>query len=181
MSASISSCKVIASDFTDYGGNIERQGKHADCACDCRHWAALFDHSRRSWDTDFGICVKQNGDRRGLLTFEHQAGALCFEALTENDIVIDRSTCIAHEDCISLPSDYTDYGGAIIRHALGEHSPVCAWNCRYFAAIYDENNQKEYPDYGVCLNASSPRHGLLTYKVQAGLGCYIKINLSNVT
>lgn len=174
MSASISSCKVLATDFTDYGGNNERQGKHADCACECKHWSALFDHARRSCDTDFGVCLKQNGFRRGLLTFEHQAGASCFEAHPEIENVIARSTNITHEDCIPLPSDYIDYGGTIIRHKLGEQSPVCAWNCKYFAELYDENTGKEHTDYGVCLNANSPRHGLLTYKLQAGFGCYVK-------
>jgi hypothetical protein len=174
MSSNISNCKILPTDFTDYGGNIERLSRHSDCSCECGQWTPLFDRARRSWDTDFGICLQEHGERRGLLTFEHQAGASSFESYPEADNVIARSSNVTDADCISLSSDYADYGGTIVRYATSEQSPVCAWSCTYFAGLYDHKSRTEQTDYGVCLNTNSPRHGLLTYKLQAGLGCYVK-------
>jgi hypothetical protein len=63
-----------------------------------------------------------------------------------------------------LPSDYKDYGGLIERWADPKLAyPDCSCGCKFFDAMDS--------DWGVCLNPSSPRHGLLTWEHQAGFGC----------
>jgi hypothetical protein len=69
---------VLPSDWTDYGGTVERwvNGTGADCSCGCIHarWLA------GALGGDWCICARPGGPRFGLLTFEHQAGHGCFEA-----------------------------------------------------------------------------------------------------
>lgn len=65
----------LPTDYTDYGGEIQRWADpdmdYPDCSSGCRHWQAI--------DADWGICTKLNSPRAGMLTFEHQAGYSCFE------------------------------------------------------------------------------------------------------
>jgi hypothetical protein len=66
--------KILATDYVDYGGTVERWADNAaypDCSCGCKHFWKL--------DSDWGVCTKMNSPRAGLLTFEHQAGAGCYE------------------------------------------------------------------------------------------------------
>ena len=68
----------LPTDYTDYGGTVERwsQGDNdMDCSWGCR-WAAWL---ASPFKTDWCVCTNPNGPRKGLLTFEHQAGRGCFE------------------------------------------------------------------------------------------------------
>jgi len=68
------SVKTLESDYSDYGGNIvrwETNDNYPDCSCGCKYFWKL--------DSDWGVCLKQQTPRAGLLTFEHQAGYQCFE------------------------------------------------------------------------------------------------------
>lgn len=67
-----------------------------------------------------------------------------------------------------LPTDYSDYGGEIVRWADGSDYPDCSSGCRWFAPIAGKLGF----DWGVCANPKSPRAGLLTWEHQAGRGCY---------
>ena len=72
--------RAVPSDYTDYGGEVERwadpRASYPDCSYECR-WAAWL---KGSLGMDWLICGKPDGPRRGMLTFEHQAGHGCFEA-----------------------------------------------------------------------------------------------------
>jgi len=74
--------KVLATDYTDYGGEIERwedvEGYYPDCSCGCRFWKPLYDKEINKQDFDWGVCANPNSPRSGLLTWEHQAGVGCF-------------------------------------------------------------------------------------------------------
>jgi hypothetical protein len=64
-----------------------------------------------------------------------------------------------------LPTDYTDYGGSVIRWEDDTKDyPDCSSGCKYWMA-FDS-------DWGVCLNKDGPRAGLLTWEHQAGIGCF---------
>jgi len=66
---------------------------------------------------------------------------------------------------IRLDTDYTDYGGKVVRYSDVESNfPDCASGCRWFNRIDD--------DYGICTKPNAPRAGMLTYQHQAGYGCY---------
>ena len=69
----------LPSDFVSYGGQIDRDAKDdnysPDCSSGCRYFAKLAGTLGYEW----GICSNPSGPRYGLLTFEHQAGHLCFE------------------------------------------------------------------------------------------------------
>lgn len=70
--------KALPGDYTDYGGTIERWADPAaaypDCSCGCR-WAVPLGGTL---GYDWLVCARPDGPRAGLLTFEHQAGKLCF-------------------------------------------------------------------------------------------------------
>lgn len=72
--------KAMPNDYSDYGGTIVRwesaEDIHADCSSGCKHFVAL----NGTLGFDWGICANENYERFGLLTFEHQAGAKCYEA-----------------------------------------------------------------------------------------------------
>lgn len=69
-----------------------------------------------------------------------------------------------------LPSDYSDYGGQIIRWSDPDKNyPDCSNGCKYFIAL---NGNLGY-DWGVCSNPKSDRAGLLTWEHQAGMDCFI--------
>ena len=76
-------CKVLPSDYRDYGGEIIRWQDetidYPDCSCGCRFWIPLYDAGREMWDTDWGVCANPDSPRAGLLTWEHQAGFNCFK------------------------------------------------------------------------------------------------------
>ena len=65
--------KRLPSDYSDYGGLVERWADptldYPDCSSGCRHW--------REMDADWGVCANPNSPRAGLLTWEHQAGYDC--------------------------------------------------------------------------------------------------------
>lgn len=67
--------KILPTDYADYGGDVERWRDpnqiYADCSSGCDHWWPI--------DADWGVCRNPESPRAGLLTFEHQAGADCFE------------------------------------------------------------------------------------------------------
>jgi len=63
-------CERKRSDFKPYGFK-EREG--ADCSCGCVHFEMLQDAP-----DDWGVCMNAKSQRRGMLTFEHQAGGECF-------------------------------------------------------------------------------------------------------
>lgn len=70
--------KALPSDYTDYGGEVERWkdgSDYPDCSCGCKWYLPL----EGALGSDWGVCAKPNAPRAGLLTFEHQAGYRCFE------------------------------------------------------------------------------------------------------
>lgn len=73
----------LPSDYTDYGGKVERwknpNEEYPDCSCGCKHFFPLSGELGLDW----GVCIKMNSPRSGLLTFEHQSGKYCYEE--END------------------------------------------------------------------------------------------------
>lgn len=76
--ACLATMRVLPTDYTDYGGKVERWSKDdndADCSWGCRHAAWL----KGELGGDWCVCTKLGSPRAGLLTFEHQAGRGCFE------------------------------------------------------------------------------------------------------
>ena len=67
------------SDYMDYGGTVERWSSqdrpYPDCSQGCRHFLPL----EGALGADWGVCASQAAERFGLLTFEHQSGATCFQ------------------------------------------------------------------------------------------------------
>jgi hypothetical protein len=82
-------CKVLPTDYRDYGGQVERWKltdiSYPDCSCGCKHWVPLYDEQNDWADCDWGVCVNPGGPRAGLLTWEHQAGFKCFEYKKSKD------------------------------------------------------------------------------------------------
>lgn len=83
MNKLLDACKILDSDYSDFGGKIERfRGSsfdYPDCSCGCNYFAPLFNEEHQSKDFDFGVCINPKSKRYGLLTFEHQAGFGCFD------------------------------------------------------------------------------------------------------
>lgn len=70
--------KRLPTDYTDYGGTVERWADgddYPDCSSGCCWFVPL----EAELGNDWGVCANPNGPRAGLLTFEHQAGRGCFE------------------------------------------------------------------------------------------------------
>lgn len=70
--------KRLPTDYTDYGGTVERWkdgDDYPDCSGGCRWFATL----EGDLGYDWGVCTKVGAPRQGLLTFEHQTGRGCFE------------------------------------------------------------------------------------------------------
>jgi hypothetical protein len=71
-------CKVLPSDYSTYGGKVERwkdkNKPYPDCSSGCRYWRPL----DGGLGCDWGICANPKSPRAGLLTWEHQAGQDCF-------------------------------------------------------------------------------------------------------
>jgi hypothetical protein len=76
-------CKVLDTDYIDYGGRISRWAdssyNYNDCSCGCKYFIPLYNEKYRDADMDFGVCTNKKSKRCGLLTFEKQAGYGCFE------------------------------------------------------------------------------------------------------
>lgn len=68
-----------------------------------------------------------------------------------------------------LPTDYTDYGGQVVRWADDEKDyPDCSCGCRWAAwldAPFDG-------DWCVCTKPDGPRVGLLTFEHMTGQSCF---------
>jgi hypothetical protein len=71
-------------DYEPYG-QTEREGP--DCSSGCKYARWLKDHDTNTTtehlSLDWLVCTNPRSHRVGLLTFEHQAGANCFEAEDE--------------------------------------------------------------------------------------------------
>ena len=76
-------CKILDTDYQDYGGKISRwidpDSDYNDCSGGCKHFVPLYNEKHRDADLNYGVCVNKKSKRCGLLTFEHQAGYGCFE------------------------------------------------------------------------------------------------------
>lgn len=74
--------KILPTDYTDYGGSIKRwaneEDSYPDCSCGCKYFRDILQEDGNV-DGDWGVCWNQNSPRYGLLTWEHQAGFLCYE------------------------------------------------------------------------------------------------------
>jgi hypothetical protein len=69
----------------------------------------------------------------------------------------------------SLPSDYTDYGGEVVRWAdENENYPDCSCGCIWAAWLSGELGF----DWCVCTKPNSARTALLTFEHQAGKECF---------
>ena len=82
--------KILATDYSDYGGDVTRwqdgDKDYPDCSSNCKHWVPLYNAKHNGADGDWGVCVSEQGPRGGLLTWEHQAGDGCFlNNLSENE------------------------------------------------------------------------------------------------
>jgi hypothetical protein len=75
------SLKILPTDYEDYGGEVKRWKdpnlNYPDCSSGCSFFVEL----KGSLGFDWGVCSNPNGPRKGLLTWEHQAGFGCFEGL----------------------------------------------------------------------------------------------------
>lgn len=75
------------------------------------------------------------------------------------------------KDLKILDTDYSDYGGKVIRWVDPNLAyPDCSCGCRHFKPIMEEDHISI--DWGICTNKNSPRHGLLTWEHQAGFECF---------
>ncbi len=75
-------CTVLSSDYTRAGGDVPRyleaRSSDSDCASGCRWFRALDGLDPRIAE-EWGLCTSPRSPRRGLLTWQHQAGQGCFE------------------------------------------------------------------------------------------------------
>lgn len=75
--------RILPTDYTDYGGSVERWAdpteNYPDCSSGCRHFRRLHSQYENLEDADWGVCANIRSQRVGLLTFEHQAGHQCWE------------------------------------------------------------------------------------------------------
>ena len=80
--------KILPTDYSDYGGEIERwknnNDSYPDCSSGCRYWRPLYSEYHRGPDDDWGVCANPESPRAGLLTWEHQAGHDCWECEPES-------------------------------------------------------------------------------------------------
>jgi hypothetical protein len=78
-------CRILPTDYTEYGGDAVRwelpEDGDPDCSCGCRWFVPLHDPAHGGGpDGDWGVCANAASPRCGLLTWEHQAGRGCFES-----------------------------------------------------------------------------------------------------
>lgn len=75
--------RILPTDYTDYGGDVERWADstkdYPDCSSGCRHFRRLHSGYENVEDADWGVCANPKSPRAGLLTFEHQTGLGCWE------------------------------------------------------------------------------------------------------
>ncbi len=80
----LSITKRLPTDYSDYGGTVERwehpEEFYPDCSSGCRHYRRLVSKQKMFEDADWGVCTNPRSPRAGLLTFEHQAGHGCYES-----------------------------------------------------------------------------------------------------
>ena len=73
----------LPTDYSDYGGEVVRwqdpNRAYPDCSAGCRHYRRLHSRFESVEDADWGVCANPDSPRRGLLTFEHQAGDGCWQ------------------------------------------------------------------------------------------------------
>lgn len=73
---------ILPSDYTDYGGEVERwsdpEKAYPDCST-CRWFVSLDTDCRppAPISADWGVCTNPASPRAGLLTWEHQHGEGC--------------------------------------------------------------------------------------------------------
>ena len=76
----LSIMRVLPTDYSDFGGTVERWAdpdkNYPDCSVGCK-WAEWL---KGRLGADWCVCTNPNSPRAGLLTFEHMTGADCFEA-----------------------------------------------------------------------------------------------------
>ena len=68
----------LPTDYTPWGAVVrwsDNNAPYADCSCGCKHACAL----QGKLGYDWVVCTNTNSARFGKLTFEHQAGAGCYE------------------------------------------------------------------------------------------------------
>lgn len=69
---------ILPSDYSEYGGKIDRWKDHnlnyPDCSSGCKYFIELEGELGNDW----GVCSNKKSPRKGLLTWEHQAGFDCF-------------------------------------------------------------------------------------------------------
>ena len=72
-----------------------------------------------------------------------------------------------------LPSDYSDYGGQVVRwQDANKNYPDCSCGCKFWRPLYNTITDSYDTDWGVCYNPHSPRAGLLTWEHQTGINCF---------
>ncbi len=68
-----------------------------------------------------------------------------------------------------LPTDYTEYGGRVLRWERADEAyPDCSCGCKW-AAWLGAPFEK---DWCVCTKTGAPRSGLLTHEHMTGHGCF---------
>lgn len=73
-------------DYIEFGGDATRNEFDRDCGMRCRHARKLAgEMGRRGWI----VCTNPIGPRKGLLTYERQAGKVCFEAAPSAETPFD--------------------------------------------------------------------------------------------
>lgn len=76
--------------------------------------------------------------------------------------------------CRRLPTDYTDYGGEVLRWADDDDYPDCSRGCRWAGWLRGSLGS----DWCVCTKPGAPRAGLLTFEHMTGRGCFEDGNAS---
>jgi len=117
-------CKLDVEDYEPYGKvdrdvAAEKYGA-GDCSSGCRWFLEL----ERERGSDWGVCGSPRSHRKGLLTFEHQAGR-CFEADPHR---FDDDDDDAELDGLELdPRKVKRAGGAVLcgRAVLGAGIILC--------------------------------------------------------
>lgn len=75
--------RILPTDYKDYGGDIDRWSdpneSYPDCSSGCDYYRRLVSQFEEGIeDADWGVCTNSSSPRRGLLTWEHQAGYKCY-------------------------------------------------------------------------------------------------------